>query len=158
MAHPATTCTRILEFDAAHRVLRHESKCATLHGHRYKVEITCSADTLDLVGRVVDFGVIKERVGGWIDRVWDHSTIVNAEDTSLLMWCTHEAAEQGKRRPYVMPSEPTAENMARLLLGKSRELLKDVPGLYVLEVKVWETPNCYATATLLDTLDPAPQL
>jgi 6-pyruvoyl-tetrahydropterin synthase len=29
-------CTRVMTFDAAHRVLRHESKCASLHGHTYR--------------------------------------------------------------------------------------------------------------------------
>ena len=32
------TCTRRIEFDAAHRILNHESKCKMLHGHRYVVE------------------------------------------------------------------------------------------------------------------------
>ena len=32
--------TRKLEFDAGHRVMNHESKCATCHGHRYVLEVT----------------------------------------------------------------------------------------------------------------------
>ena len=35
-----TTCTRRIEFDAAHRVMEHESKCRHLHGHRYAIEAT----------------------------------------------------------------------------------------------------------------------
>lgn len=50
------TVTRVLEFDAGHRVVNHESKCATLHGHRYKVEIVAAAPGLDSLGRVIDFG------------------------------------------------------------------------------------------------------
>ena len=61
-------CTRRLEFDAAHRVLRHESKCATLHGHRYRVDIEVSAPKPDSAGRAVDFSVLKTIIGGWIDR------------------------------------------------------------------------------------------
>ena len=44
---PRITCTRLLAWDAAHRIPRHESKCAALHGHRYTAEITCAAEALD---------------------------------------------------------------------------------------------------------------
>jgi len=131
--------------DAAHRVMRHESKCATLHGHRYKVEITCEADELDSVGRVVDFGVIKARVGAWLDTHWDHTTIVNSEDTSLVAWTTNEASNLGKRPPFVFDGEPTAENMARFLVSLAQGLIGRA-GLRVVKVRVWETPNCYADA------------
>lgn len=53
------TCTRRLEWDAMHRIPRHESKCRAFHGHRYAAEITCLAPELDSPGRVVDFGVVK---------------------------------------------------------------------------------------------------
>lgn len=153
-----TTCTRILEFDAAHRVMRHESKCASLHGHRYKVELTCEAEELDDVGRVIDFGVLKSIVGKWIDDRLDHTTLVNVHDETLLDWCMRETKDHGKRLPYVMPGEPTAENIARLLLIQSRNLLRDINGLQVTRVRVWETPNCFATATGSDTLIPVAQL
>ena len=146
-----TTCTRILEFDSAHRVLRHESKCSTLHGHRYKVEITCEAEELDHAGRVVDFGCIKEVVGGWIDDHLDHTTIIGAEDEALREWCMVEALTKGKRFPYMMSTEPTAENLARLLLGVARSLLADKE-ISVIKVRVWETPNCFAEAMAGDTL------
>ena len=35
---PPITCTRRIEFDAAHRVMGHEGKCKHLHGHRYALE------------------------------------------------------------------------------------------------------------------------
>ena len=153
-----TTCTRILEFDAAHRVLRHESKCSTLHGHRYKVEITCRAIELDEVGRVVDFGVIKALVGTWVDKHWDHTTLVNVHDDALLSWCMMDAEENGKKPPYVVGGEPTAENIARVLLGIARRLLEnEYSSLTVLAVRVWETPNCYASAVGDDTLPEATQ-
>lgn len=135
---------RKLEWDAAHRVMRHESKCSTLHGHRYVAEVTCSADALDSVGRVVDFGVIKTLVGGWIDRHWDHTTILCADDRALIGFLCEEE-RSGKRAPYVMKSEPTAECMAAELLAQARLLLRDFP-ITVDQVLVWETPGCYAVA------------
>lgn len=144
---PRITCSRVLEWDAAHRVLRHESKCSTLHGHRYRAVVTCSAMALDDVGRVVDFGVVKEKLGSWIDEHLDHTTIVNPRDKSLLVWCLEEH-ERGKRHPYVMPpghDEPTAENIAAVLLQVGQRLF-DVGGLSVESVVVYETPNCWAEA------------
>lgn len=139
------TATRRIEWDAAHRVLRHESKCSTLHGHRYAAELTCAADYgLDSVGRVIDFGVVKAVVGTWVDDNWDHTTIVNKDDTSLLDWCKQESA-QGKRPPWAMDGEPTAENIASTLMQIANSLLHG-SGVRVVEVKVWETPNCYALA------------
>ena len=73
--------TRRLEWDAMHRIPGHEGKCRAFHGHRYVAEITCAAPTLDALGRVVDFGVIKQRVGTWIDENWDHTAILAAHDT-----------------------------------------------------------------------------
>lgn len=138
------TCTRRLEWDAAHRVLRHESKCATLHGHRYAAEITCSAPQLDTVGRVVDFGEVKRVVGAWIDAAWDHTTLVNRDDTALLAFCQDEHERLGKRAPYEFPGEPTAENIAGVLLGVAEDLLRGV--VDVVAVRVYETPNCWADA------------
>ena len=137
------TCTRVLEFDAAHRVPRHGGKCSTLHGHRYKVEITCEAPRLDEVGVVIDFGAVKAVVGGWIDQHLDHTTIVQATDAGLLAFCEHEAAALGKRPPFVMAAPPTAENLATLLLAQARQLLAP---MNVVAARVWETPNCYADA------------
>lgn len=135
--------TRRLEFDAAHRVLRHESKCSTLHGHRYTAHITVSAAELDGVGRVIDFGAIKGLVGSWIDERWDHTTIINEEDGRLLRFCKEEADHQGKKQPYVMRGEPTAENMAKELF-EIAQLLLQPEGIQVDRVVLHETPNCSA--------------
>jgi 6-pyruvoyltetrahydropterin/6-carboxytetrahydropterin synthase len=132
-----------LEWDAAHRVLRHESKCANLHGHRYKAEITCAAK-LDPLGRVVDFGRVKEIVGTWIDDNWDHTTLANEEDAVLISF----VEDQGLgRNVYTFEGEPTAENIALALLQISQSLL-DAAGVRVRveRVRVHETPNCWADA------------
>lgn len=135
------SCTRRLEFDAAHRVLRHESKCRHLHGHRYRVELTCSAHALDDIGRIIDFGVIKEICGTWLDTYWDHGTILHQEDKELIELCRRNAW-----KVYVLPENPTAEVMAHHLLDLFTALLKSKQ-VTLLKVVVWETPNCWAEAT-----------
>lgn len=135
------TCTRRLEFDAAHRVTRHESKCSNLHGHRYVAEITCEAPELDSVDRVIDFGEVKRIVGGWIDDCWDHGTILNSDDRELIALC-----EKNGWRHYVMErphEEPTAEAMSKELFHVASNLLGD-KGIHVARVRLYETPNGWA--------------
>jgi len=136
------TIVRRLEWDAAHRVLRHESKCSTLHGHRYVAEIECTAAKLDPVGRVIDFGAVKEVVGAWIDENWDHTTLINQEDYALRSFCEREARDN-KRKPFIFTGEPTAENIAKKLHAVASTLLEN-QGIEVVSVTVWETPNCRA--------------
>lgn len=131
-----TTCTRILEFDAAHRLVDHESLCAHLHGHRYRAEVECAAP-LDNIGRVVDFSVIKARVGGWVAEHWDHAAIVNAEDAALLGLLDGI----GERRVYRLAGNPTAENIATELMRVASPMLAPIR---VVRVRIWETPNCFA--------------
>lgn len=132
------TCTRRFEFDAAHRVTRHESKCRNLHGHRYVVDVTVAAGGLDKVGRVIDFGALKTIAGEWLDRHFDHGAILNNEDTELI----HFLHAQGWKH-YVMNGEPTAENLAELICSGLRDVFTET-AIIVERVVVFETPNCSA--------------
>ena len=136
--------TRRMEFDAGHRVLGHEGKCKNLHGHRYVVELTVAAAELDLLGRVIDFGVVKQLVGGWIDANLDHNMILNPQD--ILLRVPKAVVPMLGREPVVMPLQfpnPTAENIARLIWVTAFELLKPT-GVELRWVDLWETPNCRA--------------
>lgn len=135
------TITRRLEFDAAHRVKLHESKCHNLHGHRYAVEVTVTAPQLDPLGRVVDFGVIKEKLGHWLDTHWDHQTILWDKDRDL----GKAISAQTEQDIFYLPYNPTAENLALYLY---ETICSDLflPPLKVVRVKIWETPNCSAEA------------
>lgn len=139
------TITRKLEFDAGHRVHNHESKCGTLHGHRYVLEVTATAPELDQLGRVIDFSVLKEKIGTWIDDQWDHTTLVFQDDHQ-----THNALLSMPRfkPPYVCAFNPTAENMAHHLLHEIIPFLMLGTGVQVTKLKLWETPNCFAEVTL----------
>lgn len=129
------TCTRILEIDAGHRLLKHESKCHNLHGHRYKIEIEVSG-AIDKVGRILDFSCIKETVGKWLDDNWDHAFIAERGDP-IIEWL-----KKNKQRMFIMDEAPTAENMAKHLYHVAFVLLPAYVG--VESITVWETPNCQA--------------
>jgi 6-pyruvoyltetrahydropterin/6-carboxytetrahydropterin synthase len=132
--------TKRLEIDAGHRLLKHEGKCAHLHGHRYAFEFTCEAPQLDKVGRVVDFSKVKELVGQWLDKNWDHGFIVEKGDP-LIRWLRAH-----KQKHYIVKFPPTAENLARLALWVSNTLLVD-DGVRVVKVRCYETPTGWADAT-----------
>lgn len=134
------SCTRRLEFDAAHRVMEHESKCRHLHGHRYALEATFTAKNLDSLGRVVDFGVVKELLGGWIDAHWDHTTILFEKDQKLGSAID---AITGQKIFY-LPANPTAENMAEYIFRTVCPALFKGLSIQCICIRLYETPNCYA--------------
>ncbi|MBN2191181.1 MAG: 6-carboxytetrahydropterin synthase [Polyangiaceae bacterium] len=132
------TCTRRLEWDAMHRIPLHESKCRAFHGHRYAAEITCLAPELDALGRVVDFGVVKQLVGGWIDEHWDHTAILMRGDPEASTIA--EVNERLGRPVYWLERHPTAENIVAELARVARDLLSGT-GVEVVRIRLWETPN-----------------
>lgn len=138
------TCTRKIGFDAAHRVVQHESKCKYVHGHRYTLEATFSAGRLDSLGRIIDFGVIKEKLGTWIDTNWDHTIVLWEKDKEL----GELIAGQTGQVPYYIPTNPTAENMALYLLETICPKLFAEDSITCTSVHIQETPNCSAGAAL----------
>jgi len=134
--------SRIIEFDAGHRVYGHESKCKNFHGHRYKVEIHCTAKQLDSIGRIIDFSKIKQEVGGWVDTNWDHTMILDERDKTL----GELLQQQGNKPVFYMKENPTAENMSKFLYFKANELLETY-NIKCTKIVLWETPNCFSIYT-----------
>ena len=147
MDHDPTRLSLIrrLRFCAGHRLFGHEGRCAFLHGHNYRVDIEVAAAggaAVDPVGRVVDFSLIKQRMLGWLDEHWDHAFIVFAEDASAL--AAVRAVEPTKY--FVLPWNPTAENMARYLLEVVAPHVFHDLGVEAIGVSVWETDEACAVA------------
>jgi 6-pyruvoyltetrahydropterin/6-carboxytetrahydropterin synthase len=132
-------CTRRLEFDAAHRILKHESKCKMLHGHRYALEASFAAKELDDLGRVIDFGKVRELLGAWIDDNLDHNTILSIFDKKL----GDSIEETTGQKIYYMDENPTAENIAKHLLEKICPKIFADESVKCVSIKLYETPNCY---------------
>jgi 6-pyruvoyltetrahydropterin/6-carboxytetrahydropterin synthase len=140
---------RQLKFCAGHRLFRHESKCAFFHGHNYRVDIEVAGmgggTEVDSVGRIVDFSLIKKRMLGWLDDNWDHGFLIFEEDANAL--AAIKMVEPTKY--FVMPYNPTAENMARYLLEVvAPNVLGDL-GVMAKKVVVWETDESCAVASLV---------
>ena len=140
------TIMRQVKFCAGHRLLNHEGKCANLHGHNYLVEFHVTGNEVDSLGRVVDFSVLNKLFKGWIDEHWDHGFVLWDEDQNAI-----DAIRLCEpHRLYLMPYNPTAENMARYLMAEiCPGLIKSIKGydLRMKKVVLWETENAYAEVT-----------
>lgn len=126
--------TRELHFCYGHRLMDYDGKCSRLHGHNGSVLLTLESMGLDSLGMVADFGIIRARLGRWIDAELDHRMILRQDDPAV------PALRALGETLYVVDFNPTAENLARLLFQKAREL--EMP---VAEVRFVESPTCWAT-------------
>lgn len=128
--------TRQIDFSYGHRLLNYGGKCRHLHGHNGLAVVTLEGPELDARGMLVDFGDIKRTLQRWIDEELDHNMLLHRDDPLLPL-----LKERGERI-FVMDHNPTAENIARLIYDQGRSA-----GLPIVEVVMWETPNCHATYT-----------
>jgi len=134
---------RRIHFSAGHRLVGHEGACAYLHGHNYVVFIHAAGD-LDSVGRVIDFAVLKERVGGWIHEHWDHGFIVAAHDDDARRAIAAFTSNGLKQKTYVLDRNPTAENLAHFLATDVSPRVLHGTDVKVVKIVVQETENCFA--------------
>lgn len=126
--------TRVIRFCYGHRLLHYQGKCQHLHGHNGRVVITLEGAQLDGLGMVLDFTHIKRVVSAWIDQHLDHKMLLHREDPLVpLLQDTGEPL-------FLMDVNPTAENIARLIFDMASS-----QGFPVVEVKLWETDDCFAT-------------
>ena len=107
--------TRIFKFDAAHRLtgLPEGHKCARLHGHSYRLDVTVAGEVSEEHGWLMDYAEINKVVSPVIDLL-DHAHL---NDVPGL-------------------DNPTSENLALWVWNKIKP---DLPPLA--EISVWESEN-----------------
>lgn len=136
---------RTIEFDAGHRVARHESKCRNPHGHRYVVTVAVEGPVRDddtaEQGMVVDFGRLASFLREQVHDRFDHAFIVDTDDDEMC-----EALMGHEWRIVLVPGTPTAENLAAWIAGWACAEFVDDP-FHVVEVTVMETINSQASWT-----------
>lgn len=138
------TIMRRIKFCAGHRLHRHGGKCEFFHGHNYVADFYVTGEETDHVGRVIDFAELKRLFKGWIDEHWDHGFILNDCDANGIA-----AAKMVEPCKYfLMPYNPTAENMARYLLEEVCPVLLEQTGVTACKVVIWETEDAFAEASL----------
>ena len=140
----ALTIMRRVKFCAGHRLHLHGGKCEFFHGHNYVADFYVTADEVDDVGRVIDFADLKKLFKGWLDEHWDHGFVLNEADKNGI----HAIQQVEPSKYYVLPNNPTAENMATYLLSEvCPQLLADT-GVTATKVVIWETDESFAEASL----------
>jgi len=106
-------------FSAAHRLHGHAGGCANPHGHNWEVEVLLRGETLDALGLLVDFQVVKQAVREALAAL-DHADL-NALD-------------------LFQNANPTSENLARFLYEDLQRRLNH-PRYRVWGVRVSESPG-----------------
>lgn len=124
---------RQISFCYGHRLLNYNGKCRHLHGHNGLVEIVLATGELNHLGMVADFSDIKKVVAVWLDDTLDHRMILHKDDPILPVLL------QLDEPVHVIDVNPTAENIARLIFDHVASI-----GYPVIQVKLWETPSCFA--------------
>ena len=112
------TIMRRIKFCAGHRLHKHGGKCEHFHGHNYMADFYVTSNHVDAIGRVIDFAVEagrsqKRSKAGSTRTSWElHGFVLNKDDDNglaavkIVVPC----------RYYVLPYNPTSENMATYLL------------------------------------------
>lgn len=106
-------------FEAAHHLTAYRGAPEPVHGHSWTVEAVLEADELDAEGMAFDFVEVKGALRRLVER-FDHGD-VNAV-------------------PPFDRESPTTEHLARWFHERLAEGLAGV-----VEVTVWEGPDCSAT-------------
>lgn len=137
------TAERYHDISMGHRVVGHENKCRHLHGHNYRIHFVCEADQLDALGRVIDFGLINDRLCQWLEEHWDHRLMIWQEDP-LLPELQRIASED----LCIVPFNPTAEQIAQHLVHVVGPQRLAGTGIRLTSCRVDETRKCSATCRL----------
>jgi len=120
-----TSITKIFTFDSAHSLPGHKGKCANIHGHTYRLEVTVSRQDECLVaegsseGMVMDFGDLKDIVNTEIIEQADHKLLNDVYDFRT-----------------------TSENLARHYYNVLEQKLSPL-GVAVYRIRLWESPTSY---------------
>ena len=82
----------------------------------------------------MDFSDVSTVIKTWIDVELDHKMLLDTEDPLV-------SVPQDFNQPcYLMNSNPTAENIAKIIYEYAHS-----QSLEVSEVRLWETPNSFAS-------------
>lgn len=120
--------TKSFTFDAAHFLPNHKGKCANMHGHTYRLDVTVVRDNGKLSnggsdeGMVIDFADLKAIVKAEVIDKMDHKFLNE-----------------------VLPFRTTVENIVAHIFGILTDKLQS-SGVNVDRIKLWETSDSYAEA------------
>ncbi len=137
--------SREFSFPMGHRLSKHKGRCQFFHGHNFKVIVGLMSEGLNDNDMVMDFGILKNIVEGFIDYKCDHSLAVNEKDEPIIEKMTE--AIPGLRVTY-FDQDPTAEVLAHHIYDFVYEATPI--GIMVEYVTVYENDKSAATYTEIE--------
>jgi 6-pyruvoyltetrahydropterin/6-carboxytetrahydropterin synthase len=114
-------------FSAAHSLREYAGNCERLHGHNWQVQVTFIAEKLNNIDIAIDFRQAFALLRSAL-KDFDHQHL-------------NDLAQFKK-------TNPTCENLSRLIYEKIKELLNSTPStdhVALKSVTVWESPKTSAT-------------
>ncbi len=105
-------------FAAGHALRGYRGKCENVHGHNYRVLARLQGENLDAIGLLCDFKDIK----AWLREIGeslDHQFLNDLEPFQKV--------------------NPSAENLARYIFERLQERIRQIPGVSLERVTVFET-------------------
>lgn len=134
--------TKVFRFEMAHALHGHGGKCAHMHGHSYRLEVTIKGTPINDPSRpdhgmVMDFAELKAIVKEHILDRFDHALLLSERDRGAF----DETNTLFGRMEYTR-FQPTCEN---LVLEIARVLNDCLPaGVALRDLRLWETATSYA--------------
>lgn len=119
--------TKTVQFEAAHCLPGHRGKCAQLHGHSYRLEVSLR-------------GSLKQEPGAS-----DDGMVMDLQDLSEIIHCTVLARLDHRYLNEVMEERTTAENVAHWIWDAL--LAGGLPENLLYRVKLWETATGWVEVT-----------
>lgn len=135
--------TRHEEFETAHLLPGYNGGCGNLHGHSYKIEVTVEGKQDQPFDMVMDFKDLKKAIKEVIP---DHRFVYY--DSDEISCKIAKILDEYNLKYVRYPFYTTAENMVGYFAELIDNYIKNELGyknVDVVEVKLWETTNSYAT-------------
>lgn len=145
--------TKEITFDCAHMLSGHKGKCANLHGHTYKCQVTVRGflktedEEASDACMVMDFSDLNTIIHQEVTVPFDHALIFSAEEfrggaeEELYEWatCYH-------MKHFVLEGRTTSETMASHIRMNVMQALNQLPEFDYkdVHVRLWETPTSFA--------------
>ena len=144
-------------FEMSHKLTTSYSKeCEeNIHGHSYQADVCIKSTINSATGVIIDFKLLKEKLGQELFESFDHALILNKEEDKLI-----KAVKPYVNKLIVTNFNTTAENLVHFLASKiyfimkmDTELLRDLS--FEVSVKLWEGRKNWAEVnfTRVDYLD-----
>lgn len=114
------------------------SHCQLLHGYAIEFKVWFTADDLDEMNWIVDFGLFSRNgLKGWMNRMFDHTLIIEKDDPYADFFKDMEGLQLCKT---VVVDRIGAESMAKLVFDKFTDVFSKTEGgrVRVLKVECFE--------------------